>query len=77
MDTTKQFKMRNTTILAILCLLGSYFARARTVTVCPTCSFSGIKQAVAAAQAGDVVLVKKGTYREYNIELNKPLTLKG
>ncbi len=33
--------------------------------------------AISAAQTGDTILVKKGTYKEYNIVIDKPLTLKG
>ncbi len=69
--------MRNTTIIAILCLLSSFSARGRTITVCPSCTFSSIKQAIAAAAEGDVILIKKGTYREGNITVDKPLTLRG
>lgn len=50
---------------------------ANTVTVCPSCAASTIQQGVAQAQPGDTVLVKKGTYKEVNIIIDKPLVLLG
>lgn len=52
-------------------------AYAETVTVCISCKTKTIKQAITAAHAGDTVLVKKGRYKEYNILVDKPLTIKG
>ncbi|MGB5273719.1 MAG: nitrous oxide reductase family maturation protein NosD [Flavobacteriaceae bacterium] len=45
--------------------------------VCPSCPIKSIKEAVAAASAYDTILIKKGTYKEFNILLDKPLTLLG
>jgi nitrous oxidase accessory protein len=36
-----------------------------------------VSNAISAAHAGDTILVKKGTYKEYNILVDKPLTIKG
>ncbi len=47
------------------------------VEVCPGCPIKSIKEGVAAASAYDTVLIKKGTYKEFNILLDKPLTLLG
>jgi nitrous oxidase accessory protein len=52
-------------------------AEAETITVCETCTISSLKEAIAVATAGDTILVKKGTYKEYNIVVDKPLTIKG
>ena len=53
------------------------FAKAETLIVCETCAISSLKEAIAVATAGDTIIVKKGTYKEYNILVDKPLTIKG
>lgn len=50
---------------------------AQAIEVCKTCGFSTIKAGVKAAEAGDTVFVKSGIYPEYNILIDKPLTLIG
>ena len=50
---------------------------AGTVTVCNDCEINSIQKGVAMASEFDTVLVKKGTYKEYNIVIDKPLTLLG
>ncbi len=52
-------------------------AETEIVTVCETCAISSLKEAIAIAAEGDTILVKKGTYKEYNIVVDKPLTIKG
>ncbi|WP_422084224.1 nitrous oxide reductase family maturation protein NosD [Ulvibacterium sp.] len=49
----------------------------RNITVCSTCKISSVKQGIAMAVEYDTLLVKKGTYKEYNIVIDKPLTLLG
>ncbi|WP_093139712.1 nitrous oxide reductase family maturation protein NosD [Ulvibacter litoralis] len=50
---------------------------AQTVEVCNTCEINSLKEAIQMAVAGDTILIKKGTYKEYNIVVDKPLTIKG
>ena len=50
---------------------------AQPIIVCKDCQTSSLKQAVALAKDYDTIIVKKGTYKEYNIEINKPLTIIG
>ena len=50
---------------------------AKTITVCETCPVSTLKNAINIAQENDTILIKKGTYKEYNIVVDKPLTIKG
>ncbi|WP_394907648.1 nitrous oxide reductase family maturation protein NosD [uncultured Mesonia sp.] len=52
----------------------SFYAQ---IEVCETCSFTSIKKAVAEARSGDTIHLKKGTYRENKIIIDKPLYLKG
>jgi len=47
------------------------------IEVCPTCSVKTIKDGIARATTNDTLLIKKGTYREYNIIIDKPITLLG
>ena len=58
-------------------LLSFNWLHADVVTVCTECPIKTIKKGIAAAKAYDTVLVKKGTYFEYDIFVDKPLTLKG
>lgn len=50
---------------------------AQTIEVCNSCKTSTISQAVEKAQPFDTILIKKGTYKEYNIGITKPLTIIG
>ena len=47
------------------------------VEVCPSCPINTVKDGIGRAQKGDTVLVRKGIYKEYNIPVDKPLTLLG
>tara|TARA_Y100000815_G_scaffold275231_1_gene312297 strand:- start:9100 stop:10302 length:1203 start_codon:yes stop_codon:yes gene_type:complete len=58
--------------------LGTTLATAqKEIKVCDTCTFTSLKQAIASAVSGDTILVKPGTYKEYNVVIDKPLTIKG
>ncbi len=62
--------------LLVMLLLGNA-VWGSILEVCPSCSIKSIKEAVAAASDFDTILIKKGVYKEFNILLNKPLTLLG
>ena len=64
-------------LLLTVMLLTANALWGRTIEVCPSCPIKLIKEGVAAASAYDTVLIKKGTYKEFNILLDKPLTLLG
>ncbi len=49
----------------------------KVIEVCSTCFVKTIKEGIAVAAKYDTLLIKKGTYHEYNIIINKPLTLLG
>lgn len=70
--------MRSTVFLLVgLFLMGSNMAIAEQITVCADCEAISIKQAIAMASDNDTLLIKKGTYKEFNILIDKPLTLLG
>ena len=50
---------------------------AQTLEVCSSCEWTSITAAVKAAQDGDTVLIKKGIYRENEIEIRKSITMLG
>lgn len=50
---------------------------ASTIVVCKDCEVTSIKEGIALASDFDTLLIKKGTYKEHNILVDKPLTLKG
>ena len=54
--------------------LASY---AQNIEVCLTCPVSSLQKAVSLAKDFDTIFVKKGTYKEYNIKVDKPLTIIG
>lgn len=63
--------------LVFILLLVPFFGFAKQIDVCETCELSSIQKAIAAADSGDVILIKPGTYKEHDITVDKPLTLKG
>ncbi|MDO5979317.1 nitrous oxide reductase family maturation protein NosD [Flavivirga spongiicola] len=50
---------------------------AQNIEVCSTCTISTLKKAISVAKDFDTILVKKGTYKEHNILIDKPLTIIG
>ncbi|MGB5497653.1 MAG: nitrous oxide reductase family maturation protein NosD [Maribacter sp.] len=50
---------------------------AKTIEVCANCEVKTIKNGIAIAAEYDTLLIKKGTYKEFNIIVDKPLTLLG
>lgn len=49
----------------------------KKIEVCPSCEVSTIKGAIAIAQPHDSILVQKGIYNEFDIEIGIPLVLIG
>ena len=60
-----------------LLLLFANHLRAGTITVCQSCEVKSIKEGVVLAADFDTLLIKKGTYKEFNIQVTKPLTIIG
>lgn len=61
----------------VLLLLLSIFAKGREIIVSPEGQLSSIKKALTQANNGDVIKLKKGVYREYNIEITKSVKIIG
>ena len=49
----------------------------QTIQVCKDCSNKTLKDAIAVAKDFDTIMIEKDTYKEYNILVNKPLTIIG
>lgn len=64
-------------VLTILFLLVSWSANTRIIKVGKKEATTSISIALSAAKAGDTVLVKEGNYFEKNLEIKKPVVLKG
>ncbi|MGB1318612.1 MAG: NosD domain-containing protein, partial [Flavobacteriales bacterium] len=62
--------------LTILFLTLPFLVFAKQIDVCESCTQSTIESAISVADSGDVILVKAGTYKEHEISIDKPLTLK-
>ncbi len=58
-------------------MASTWMSVANTIEVCNTCKVKTVKNAIEIALANDTILIKKGTYKEYNIDINKPLTIIG
>ncbi len=63
--------------LTVLLLLLGTSLWAKTIEVCSSCDVKTIKEGIAFAAEYDTLLIKKGTYKEFNILIDKPLTLLG
>lgn len=50
---------------------------AQTIEVCGTCNISTLKDAINQAKDFDTIFIKKGSYKEHNILIDKPLTIIG
>lgn len=68
---------RSGVYFCFLLLLFANHLRAGTITVCKSCEVKSIKEGVVLAADFDTLLIKKGTYKEFNIQVTKPLTIIG
>jgi nitrous oxidase accessory protein len=64
-------------IVSFFTLLLVSVLNAQTIEVCEDCPVSKLNDAIKVAKAFDTIIVKKGTYKEYNILVDKPLTIIG
>lgn len=58
-------------------LVGIHPASARTIKVCGECPITSIQDGINSAVPFDTLFIGKGHYEEYNIRIDKPLTLVG
>jgi nitrous oxidase accessory protein len=63
-----------TFLLVIFMACPSY---AQKIEVCNSCAVTSLKKAIAIAKDYDTIIVKKGTYKEHKIVVDKPLTIIG
>ncbi|NNJ89120.1 MAG: nitrous oxide reductase family maturation protein NosD [Eudoraea sp.] len=63
-------------LVGVLCLVGQA-QHSKVIEVCPTCTVKTIKEGISLASNHDTLQIKKGKYPEYNIVIDKPLTLLG
>lgn len=61
----------------LIFFLVSLFTKAQNIEVCKGCNISNLKEAIAIAKDFDTIIIKQGTYKEYNILVDKPLTIIG
>lgn len=65
----------------LLIILGfsllTYNSHAQNIEVCKGCKVISLKEAIATANPYDTIILKKGTYKEHNIIINKPLIITG
>ncbi len=67
--------MKNISILFFLCFVT--LIQAKQIEVCPSCEIPTLKKAMEIAEDGDEIFIKKGIYKENDIEINKAVTIHG
>ena len=71
-------KMKYLSVLILICnLFFGFSQRPTTISVCADCEVKSISEAIKMASDFDTLLIKNGTYKEFNILIDKPLTLLG
>lgn len=61
----------------IIVFLVSLTMLSQTINVCKSCEISTLKAAIAIAKDFDTIVVKKATYKEHDVLIDKPLTIIG
>ncbi|WP_299157982.1 nitrous oxide reductase family maturation protein NosD [uncultured Tenacibaculum sp.] len=64
-------------IITLTFLFIGAFVSAQQLKVCSDCSIKTIKEAINIASKHDSIFLEKGVYNEYDILINKPLTIIG
>jgi nitrous oxidase accessory protein len=69
----------NRIYLVVLATLSLFLVRSTVqgTEVCGTCPITSIQEGINASNGGDTLWIKKGNYKEYNIIVDKPLTIIG
>ena len=63
--------------LCLLFILSFTGLDAGNIEVCSSCNTSTISEAIEKVEAGDTIYIQKGTYKEFNLHITKPLTIIG
>ncbi|WP_339915850.1 nitrous oxide reductase family maturation protein NosD [Yeosuana marina] len=63
--------------ILLIIILTSHLSLCQVVEVCNNCKISSLKDAISKARDFDTIVVKKGTYKEHSIIVDKPLTIIG
>jgi len=65
--------------LGILFFIGVnlFYGQTSTIEVCKGCTPGDLKTALQYASSHDTIILKPGIYKEFNIEIDKPLTIVG
>lgn len=61
----------------IFIIFMSSLSIAQTIEVCKTCPISTLRDGVIQAKDFDTIVVKKGTYKEHDVIVDKPMTIIG
>jgi len=69
-------RIKASTLIFVLMGIPS-IALSKQIPVCASCAYTSVKQAVLAADSGDMLLIKEGIYTETALEINKPISLQG
>lgn len=72
----KEIKLSNSNLF-ILIFLWVCSLNSQTINVCDTCNFKSIKKAIKFSSTNDTILILDGIYKEFAIEINKPLVVIG
>ncbi len=67
--------MKNISILFFLCFVT--LIQAKQIEVCHLCEITTLKNAMEIAEDGDEIFVRKGIYKENDIEINKAVIIYG
>jgi nitrous oxidase accessory protein len=64
-------------IIVFLFVFSLGFSQSKTIVVCKSCSVKTIKEGVSLAKDRDTLLIKKGIYKEHQIQIDKSITIIG
>ncbi len=64
-------------LTTIICLFSINIIYSSVIIVCNKCDISDISIAIDKAKNHDTIIIKKGTYYEFDIEINKPIKIIG
>ena len=72
-----QKMIQNLLLLTFFSILPVLIYANAQIEVCNSCAIKSIKAAINIADRHDVILIKAGLYKEYEILIDKPLTIQG